>query len=174
METLLAQYPYVEQPKSSTQETRPDRPASLAQPISVEPSTKYGNGPSASVSSSTAGDGWTYSPRLPYSPSKTELESHPIRQRLSLQGDEETIGLGSAPEIPIQITSWTQPAAQELAQEVDRIDAVDMADTSIKEGDSGTFAILLRILRLRFGSLACSARDCCICALECLRLVLLA
>lgn len=141
MESILPLYPGIEDEQASPQETRLERPI---QPIRVErvhPShpqiTNYGPGPSLPTSHSQ--------PREPYSPTKTELESHPIRQRLSIQGDEITTGLGSAPEVPLELDRWSRPAAEELAQEVDRNAPGAMADTTIKEGDAGTFATLHEI-----------------------------
>lgn len=137
MDSMLVQSSHTEEIKSPMQVRSAER---LARPWSQSQrsrASKYGNGPS-----STSDEGWDLEqPRTSYSPTKPELESHPIRQRLSTQGDEVTTGLGTAPEYPpLEIDRWASPTVEELVHEVDRTVPHTMADTSIKEGDAGTFA----------------------------------
>ena len=146
MDPILPLSPRTEDSQASLQESRlgaPLQPISEEAPFSssgtshpqIEESTNC-YGPSLP----TSGHPWP--PKQSYSPTKTELESHPIRQRLSIQGDEIATGLGTAPEVPLEFDRGTTPTAEELAQEVDRKVPGIMADTAIKEGDAGMFATL--------------------------------
>lgn len=81
-------------------------------------------------------------PHPPFSPSKTELESHPIRQRLSLlhpDAEAATTPEGSPPAISLELDSWPKPPAQTTEEEghEETPDATDMADSKIQKGDAG-------------------------------------
>lgn len=70
-----------------------------------------------------------------YSPTKAEIDAHPIRQRLSVVRDDIVTGYGSAPEPPpITKQSRQEPVAAPAPQPAST-DA--MADKEIKEGDDG-------------------------------------
>ncbi|KAK4542183.1 hypothetical protein LTR36_007030 [Oleoguttula mirabilis] len=66
-----------------------------------------------------------HAPQL-YSPTKAEIDSHPIRQRLSVVRDDISTACGSAPEEP----PITESTRQEPIASTDT-----MADKDIKEGD---------------------------------------
>lgn len=145
MESFLPLFSQLEDDRPAQQETRLEP---LSQPITAEPISK---GPSLP----TSDDGWDVQAKQPYSPTKIELESHPIRQRLSIKGDDITNGLEAAPTITSEFDSWASPAAKELAQEADREISGTMADTSIKEGDAGTFATRYNMERYHSSSPTC-------------------
>ncbi|KAK5125739.1 hypothetical protein LTR85_012013 [Meristemomyces frigidus] len=67
-----------------------------------------------------------------YSPTKAEIDSHPIRQRLSVVRDDITTSYGLAPEEPPTTEQSRQEPVAAPAQPA-VIDA--MADKEIKEGD---------------------------------------
>lgn len=78
----------------------------------------------------------------PFSPSKAELESHPVRQRLSLlHSDPDTTLEDSAPAISLELDSWPKPpagSAQTIEEEGhSESEAIDMADSEIQKGDAG-------------------------------------
>lgn len=81
-------------------------------------------------------------PHPPFSPSKAELESHPVRQRLSLlHSDPDTTPESSAPAISLELDSWPKPpagSAQTIEEEGhSESEAIDMADSEIQKGDAG-------------------------------------
>ena len=81
-----------------------------------------------------------------YSPTRAEIESHPIRQRLSLGRDEIATGYGSAPEATSENGSETfetglleSRQAQEGSHRL--FDAMSSEAPAVKEGDAGTFVL---------------------------------
>ena len=76
-----------------------------------------------------------------YSPTKEEIEKHPIRQRLSDVRDHIATGLGTAPEDPHQVFFDNHASSRQAQEGSERLfDA--MSDTNnIKEGDQGMFAL---------------------------------
>ena len=138
MEPLSPTYPNVDDVGASHQETN-------AQPLETERSATamYPSFTSPSHRASTSSDpsvGETSHQLHPshyqlYSPTRFELESHPVRQRLS---EVIVTGLGSAPEDPHQAQFDSSRQAQQGSERL--FDAMAEAPT-VKEGDKGEFAL---------------------------------
>ena len=146
MDSILSIYP----PFSSSQETN----ASIGQDeLYPRP-----NGPSAATDADLPGSRSSHptapslddhSPNLllqshPYSPTRAEIESHPIRQRLSLGRDEILTGYGSAPEATSEtredepksrVSEFSQ--AQEGSERL--FDAMSSEAQNVQVGDAGRY-----------------------------------
>lgn len=96
-----------------------------------------------------------------YSPTRAEIESHPIRQRLSLGRDEIVTGYGTAQEATSE-TAGPGSASAELelsqAQEgSERLqDAMSSEAPAVQPGDAGEF--VLRALGRCVASMVCAMR----------------
>jgi hypothetical protein len=97
-------------------------------------------------------DGWSPNllpqPSQPhlYSPTRAEIESHPIRQRLSLGREEIATGYGTAPEAtsengsePLETGLLDSRQAQEGSERL--FDAMNSEAPAVKEGDAGTSVV---------------------------------
>jgi hypothetical protein len=113
-------------------------------------------GPNPSLPTAAAGPSSLRSSNLPaqlprpephlYSPTRAEIESHPIRQRLSLGRDEIATGYGTAPEAisenriaPLEPGLLDSRQAQEGSNQL--FDAMSSEAPAVKEGDAGTFIL---------------------------------
>lgn len=85
-----------------------------------------------------------------YSPTKHEIDSHPIRQRLSTVRDDISTTLGSAPAADDEKDESRQDP--QLSQPNNPLPRA-MADTQVKEGDQGMFALFHQLMRLSCSTL---------------------
>ena len=100
-----------------------------------------------------------------YSPTRSELESHPIRQRLSEVRDDILPDLNTAPEVPHIFNHWeraTAPEEPRLARDVkSSVAETEIMAEPVKEGDNGEYTGVLRFsVSLALLRLVC-AQACC-------------
>lgn len=128
------------------QETAPVEPGQVVAATAAFPSPQE-----ASPAPSFGGTSHPLSPRPTqlYSPTRQEIESHPIRQRLSITRDDIVTGLGTAPEESQDLFDSTSQTNSRQAQEGSErlFDAMSEAP-NVKEGDEGMFAPYNAIARL--------------------------
>ena len=144
MDSILPIYP----PFSSSQETTASIGQDELYPRPNGPSAATdADLPSSRSSHPTAPSLDDHSPNLllqshPYSPNRAEIESHPIRQRLSLVRDEILTGYGSAPEATSEtrederksrVSEFSQ--AQEGSERL--FDAMSSEAQNVQVGDAG-------------------------------------
>ena len=157
MESLSPTHPNLENVTISTQETKPATSAPapespISHPISSSNPAARTTFPTMHpvASPSLHSQPSTTSPVLhyyqPYTPSQEEIQSHPIvQQRLSVPRDEVTTGFGTAIAPPASVEvfeeCWSSAADPRLAH-ITRA-PVAMAETQVKEGDQGMYALVL-------------------------------
>jgi hypothetical protein len=141
MDSIDPVYP----PYSSSSETNASEGSSSQAYPGPNPSLPTAAGPSSLRSSNLLAQLPRPEPHL-YSPTRAEIESHPIRQRLSLGRDEIATGYGTAPEAtsknriaPLEPGLLDSRQAQEGSNRL--FDAMSSEAPAVKEGDAGTFIL---------------------------------
>ena len=102
------------------------------------------DGPASPVAPSFGGTSHPLPPRPTqlYSPTQHEIESHPIRQRLSLTRDDIATGLGFAPEEPRELFESTSQTNSNSRQAQEGSARLFDTMAEVQEGDKGMFCAL--------------------------------
>ena len=147
MDPIPAIYPPTDSCNPHDQETSTvpnSQPINSARPAAATPATTFpspNDAPSSRTSDLDLSHQRRSSPPL-YSPTRAEIEAHPIRQRLSTTRDDFAATWGNAREDPHTFHQFDRSASeQRQAQEEELESSVPdaMADTSTTGEQQGTF-----------------------------------
>lgn len=107
-----------------------------------------------------------------YSPTRAEIEEHPIRQRLSLERDEVVTGYGTAREATSETSETAGEVGEVLLGDNNRqahegserfLDAMSSEASNVKEGDAGECVFVLFFCARVWGvRCACDAQIWCL------------